>query len=175
MLSQSDKVTITQYPALPSLCRVCNFSADGKREFIDFQLSFDIDGAINICTSCMVNIVQALGFIEPSEGDRLKAQVESLTDINRELTENNARLNTTIDAILGIRPGLVRNRLLSDAESDQQSDDSIGQLQLAFEGNTDSTESVETGESDSGSGNDESEPERGPKNVSKSASNKRSD
>lgn len=173
MLSQSDKVTITQYPALPSLCRVCNFSADGNREFVDFQLSFDIDGAINICTFCMVNIVQALGFIDPSEAQGLMDRISTLLETNKELAENNARLNTTLDSILGVRPDLVRDRLLSDEVADQQSDDSLGQLTLAFEGDSDSIESESAGESDSSSGNDESESERGPEDVSKSTGNKR--
>ncbi len=174
VMSQSDKVTLTKYPALPSLCRVCNFSADGNREFVDFQLSFDVDGAINICEFCMVNIVEALGFVSPEKNDLNKETISTLTAQVNELSENNERLNATLDALIGLRPDLVSDSVLPDEVASEQSDSDTGQLELAFEGDSDSTESGEGRESETGSGNDESESERGSENVSESTSKSKS-
>lgn len=169
VMSQSDKVTLTKYPALPSLCRVCNFSADGNRDFVDFQLSFDVDGAINICEFCMVNIVEALGFVSPEKADLDQETISTLTTQVNELSENNARLSATLDSILGLRPSVVSNSVLSDEGTSEQSDGDSGQLELAFEGDSDSAEQSEAGESGSGSGNDEPESERGSENVPESS------
>jgi regulator of replication initiation timing len=141
VLTESDKVTVTKYPPLPSKCRVCLRDSNGQVEFVDFQLSFDYEGAVNICIDCMRNIAQVLGFIDQSEGDSLKAQVQSLVEINRELAENNDRLNTSLDLLLSLRPSLADRRVDANATAEHDSGTDAEQLTIPFEGDTDSTES----------------------------------
>src|SRR3982751_1832507 len=103
-MGPSDKVTITLQPPLPSLCCICNFSADGKRRFLDFQMSVDIYGAVVICEECIAPVATLFGFVpidrlETSETYLLASQI-SLEGYKKQ----NEQLNTTLDSIFSLRP-----------------------------------------------------------------------
>lgn len=62
-------MSLTKEPALPSKCINCNFSADGKREFLDTGASEDFYGAIVFCIDCCREMAVSLGFITPIQRD----------------------------------------------------------------------------------------------------------
>lgn len=59
----SQKMFITNSPALPARCVVCYSDAKSNQSFIDFGMQLDFYGAILICDLCMVNAAELVGFI----------------------------------------------------------------------------------------------------------------
>lgn len=131
MLTESDKVVLTKYPIAPSKCVVCLRSANGELNFIDFQMSLDIYGSVNICTECIAPVAQLLGYVEKNLLNDADKQISNLVEMNRELAENNAKLNATLDSLLNLRPGIVPGDLSSDAESG--SSEGSNDLDLEFD------------------------------------------
>jgi hypothetical protein len=134
-LTESDKVVLTKYPIAPSKCVVCLRSSNGELNFIDFQMSLDIYGSVNICVDCVISVAPLLGLVA---GDLLVGadeQIRSLVEINRELVENNERLNATLDSLLNLRPDLKQRDLSTHAESitDYADDDHQLTLDVAVE------------------------------------------
>lgn len=138
-LTESDKVVLTKYPIAPSKCVVCLRSANGELNFIDFQMSLDIYGSVNICTECIAPVAQLLGYVEKNLLNDADKQISNLVEMNRELAENNAKLNATLDSLLNLRPGIVPGDLSSDESPSEgsESDDSQFELELAVEGDDD--------------------------------------
>lgn len=130
MLSQSDKIVLTKYPALPSKCAVCHHGSDGVLEFVDFQLSFDYEGVVVICVNCMVNVAQVLDLVPRKELSEQAQQIENLVTRCRELTLENDRLNASIDSILGIRPDLNERRMAANETVSPNTEEDAGQLLL---------------------------------------------
>jgi hypothetical protein len=132
-LTESDKVVLTKYPIAPSKCVVCLRSSNGELNFIDFQMSLDIYGSVNICVDCLAPVAQLLGFVNGKLLEEANQQIANLVEMNRELTENNARLNTTMDSILALRPNVVDRDLPSDEESDSVTTTDSFQLDLGID------------------------------------------
>ena len=120
-LTESDKVVLTKYPIAPSKCVVCLRSSNGELNFIDFQMSLDIYGSVNICVDCMAPIAQLLGFVEKNFLDDADEQIRNLVESNRKLIAENERLNATIDSLVNLRPDLKQRYLPADEGSDQDS------------------------------------------------------
>lgn len=138
-LTESDKVVLTKYPIAPSKCVVCLRSANGDLNFIDFQMSLDIYGSVNICVDCVRSVAPLVGLVDATAINEANDQIRNLVETNRELYENNERLNSTIDSLVGIRPNLIERDLSAHAESikDNADDDHQLTLELAVEGNND--------------------------------------
>lgn len=115
--TQSDKAVVTKYPIAPSQCVICLRSSNGVIDFIDFQMNLDIYGSVNICADCMAPVADLLGYVKKSAVEAIKAQNNNLVDINRELVENNERLNATLDSILKLRPDVLSSDLSTNAKS----------------------------------------------------------
>ena len=125
-LTESDKAVLTKYPIAPSKCVVCLRSSNGELNFIDFQMSLDIYGSVNICVDCMAPIAQLLGFVEKNFLDDADEQIRNLVESNRKLIAENERLNATIDSLVNLRPDL-KQRYLSADESPSESSESDDQ------------------------------------------------
>lgn len=119
--TQSDKVVTTKYPIAPSTCVVCLRSANGELEFIDFQMNLDIYGSVNICFDCMAPVADLLGYVKKKALEDADMQIRNLVEMNRELVENNERLNATLDSILKLRPDVVTSDLSTNAEPSKTS------------------------------------------------------
>lgn len=118
-MGPSDKVQLTKYPIAPSTCVVCLRSADGELNFIDFQMSLDVYGSVNICVECLAPIAQLLGFVEKNFLDDADEQIRNLVDMNRKLTEDNGKLRSTLDSLFDLRPDLIdRSVDVDEAASD---------------------------------------------------------
>lgn len=154
------KIKLVTYPPLPSKCAVCLRGADGQLQFIDFELSFDFEGAVTICVACWAPVAQILGYLEPAKVQILKDQVTVLHARVEELQTENGLLNTTLDSLFTVRPALVSNDSGANAsvhegieESAQQSlfDDAGLDQPIDF----------------SKSGTDKSDSKRGPEDLPK--------
>ncbi len=133
-LSNSDKVVLTKYPSLPSTCVICLRSSDGVLEFIDFQMSLDIYGSVNICVECVALVAKGLlGFVEPSGIDALTQQIANLVEINRELKKENDLHNATLDALLKLRPNLNNDSVDSPKSKDEDVRTNDSDLKLEFD------------------------------------------
>lgn len=105
-LSQSDKITLTKYPPLPSQCRVCFRSANGELEFVDFQCSVDYEGAINICTDCWISAASLFGYVSPVAQEETVEQLRVVHTQYEELKKEHERTQHALDSLLSVRPSL---------------------------------------------------------------------
>jgi hypothetical protein len=131
--TQSDKATVTKYPIAPATCVICLRSANGVIDFVDFQMSLDVYGSVNICADCMAPVANMLGYVKSSEVEDILMQNNNLVDMNRELVENNERLNTTLDSILKLRPDVLPSDLSADEKSGKTSAPDASQLTIEFD------------------------------------------
>ena len=152
-LTESDKVTLVKIPPLPSRCCICNFSADGERDFVDFQMSLDIYGAVSICVPCMQSSAELLSLVPVADLDQAQAEVLALNGYVESLKNEVRRLDSALTAVLDVRPNSAVHLLLDDkdaegTESDSGEDDSGSEDGIEREESDDSDSS----ESDSSSG-----------------------
>ncbi len=138
-LTESDRITITRQPPLPSRCCICNFSADGTRRFLDFEMSLDIYGAVVICEACVAPVAQLFGYVLSTELNSANVVIDILENKIAELQDNNERLNATLDSILHLRPDLGSSGISSAEVSDSVtvSDDFEFGIELDSEGSDD--------------------------------------
>lgn len=120
-LTESDKVVLTKYPIAPSKCVVCLRSSNGELNFIDFQMSLDIYGSVNICVDCLAPISQMLGFVEKGLLNDADEQIRNLVESNRKLVAENEQLHAIIASLSVVRPDLELRHLPVDEGSDQDS------------------------------------------------------
>lgn len=99
MASDADKVQLTKYPPLPSRCAICLFPSDGKREFIDFQLSFDYEGAVVICTECWLPVAERLGYAPQRILDDAARETQMALDMVERLQVENGQLRESLDTM----------------------------------------------------------------------------
>jgi len=154
-LSESDRITITKYPPLPSSCAICLFSADGQRGFLDFQMSLDYYGAVVICEECVAPVAQLFGYVPESELEEIGIDLAA-TKLDLERTrERHAELERTLDSLFAFRPSLIGNDSVADEKPVESATEDPGQPELPIRA---------SGEDDSAT----SEPtsKRRPKNVS---------
>lgn len=157
-LSESDKVTVTLYPPLPSRCCVCNFSADGKRRFMDFQMSLDVYGAVSICEACIPSVAAVFDYIPSSTLIEVNQELIDARDTIDRLENENGQLNRALDSLLVVRPYVGRDGLVTDERDDSAPEQDDRQLELPIS---------ESGESNRRSA--KSATVRGPKNISQSS------
>jgi len=133
-LTESDKVVLTKYPIAPSKCVVCLRSSNGELNFIDFQMSLDIYGSVNICTDCMATVAKGLmGFVEPKDIDALSSQVTNLVEMNRELKKENEQYRTTLDSLFNLRPDIKQRDLPADESTGSASKSNGINLELELD------------------------------------------
>jgi hypothetical protein len=156
-LTESDKITLTRYPVAPCKCPICHRGSDGALEFIDFQLSFDFDGAVTPCVDCWKTAAELIGYVSEDKIqpllDQLKAAQTQLESVSNERDQ----LQSTLDSLFAVRPNLKSDNSGSDVGEAEGSEKDPGQPELDFNGGTE----VE-------SGVNESATKRGPKNISQS-------
>lgn len=133
-LSQSDKVVLTKYPIAPSVCVVCLRSSNGELEFIDFQMSLDIYGSVNICVDCVATVAKGLlGWVGPQDIDALTQQVSNLVEMNRELKKENEQYRTTLDSLFNLRPDIKQRNLSTDESTSSDSKSNNINLELELD------------------------------------------
>lgn len=101
-LDPTSKFKIVDQPyALPSKCAFCGIghNEDGKRVFIDTTLDLDWYGVVYICSTCFIQVAQALGFIAPEAWEKVvESSTNSLIE-NEQLKGENEGLRVAVSAL----------------------------------------------------------------------------
>jgi len=82
------KFQIVTSTLLPHKCWACGSEADGTKEFIDFGVSIDYEGAIYICLNCSTEIAHTIGFITSFERDEALLELEKISSELSEAKDN---------------------------------------------------------------------------------------
>lgn len=129
-LTPTDKTVLTKYPLAPSKCVICLRGSNGELNFIDFQMSLDIYGSVNLCVDCVATVAQLIGFVEKNFLTEVEDQLRNMIETNRELYKENAELNATLDNLLNLRPNLDRGSVSANEGPDKTTAISDGDLTL---------------------------------------------
>lgn len=101
-LDPTSKFKIVDQPyALPSKCAFCGIghNEDGRRVFIDTTLDLDWYGVVYICSTCFIQVAQALGFIAPEAWEKVvESSTNSLIE-NEQLKGENEGLRTAVSVL----------------------------------------------------------------------------
>lgn len=103
MTSRVAKVT---YPALPSSCVICNKSANGEFEFVDWGVNVDYYGALTICQYCVINVLELFDYVSKERHDRILEEVARLRKLNTLLTEELEKYHNVVVSLDSVRPDL---------------------------------------------------------------------
>lgn len=121
------KIQVVKHPPLPATCAVCNRSANGNVDFLDWNLSLDYYGAVLLCEDCAREMVSILGFAPVAEVENRNEQIENLTLRNRELVEENDRVRAALNSVLVVRPDLrVDGNQSDDLDSEDTENGTVG-------------------------------------------------
>lgn len=107
--------------SLPSKCAFCSLghNQDGKVTFIDTTLDLDFYGVVYICSNCLTEISNSLGYISPAAWEKI---VKDSTD---NLIENE-RLKAENDVLRSTVTGLTIHRCNRDITSYTLHEDAPG-------------------------------------------------
>lgn len=76
-LSPNSRFTISDNPdVLPGKCAVCGSSGGDSRKFVDFGIQLDVYGAVYFCTDCVIELSQAIGFVEQDKVSKLELELK---------------------------------------------------------------------------------------------------
>lgn len=131
----TDRVALVTSPALPARCVICNFSANGRRRFLDFNVSIDYYGAILICEDCLLENANLLdGPVAAA-----KRQVEEMQEKLEEVTNELDRYKFVVSSLSFVRPdfGLLESAKLKDSEQELTEASGNTPEQVAIGGLTD--------------------------------------
>ena len=103
----------------------------------------------------MANVVQALGYIDPTEVQSLMDRNTELVERCNELKAENDKLNSGLDTVLGLRPDLVHRDLSVDAHTDSNSGKGTHQFELAIADTVTVKSDTDSGNESEDSGFDE--------------------
>lgn len=129
-LTESDKVVLTKYPIAPSKCVICLRSSNGELDFIDFQMSLDIYGSVNICVDCFISVAPLVGLVHHALLEGAEEQVSNLVELNRELKTENDKLRSTLNSLFDLRPDLKQRDLPVDESPSESSKSNSFDLEL---------------------------------------------
>lgn len=158
-----DRITLIPRPlTLPGCCAVCGYSgtnvgdAGDIRVFIDWQLDVEFYGRVYLCSDCILQAANALGWLGVKQAEELRAKVSEQESELIVLREQNERLRASLASLLGQPDTPVGDILV-------YSDENVG------EGNQ-NTETDERQEGQSDSSSDESFSESGSAGISSDSS-----
>lgn len=133
-LDPTSKFKVVDQPyALPSKCSFCGIghNEDGKRVFIDTTLDLDWYGVVYICSTCFIQVAQALGFIAPEAWEKVvESSTNSLIE-NEQLKGENEGLRIAVSVLSNHRCYNAHN-----AESAQPGEGEAGKAASPIPGDT---------------------------------------
>lgn len=100
------KVALVKYPALPSTCLVCNGSADGKKDFVDWGMNVDWYGALVICEFCIVECLETVGAASKQRHERILRALAEVRAQNAELSAELEKYRNVVVSLDIARPDL---------------------------------------------------------------------
>lgn len=97
-IAQSRFQVLENPPSAPSKCAFCGIghNDDGRRLFIDTSLDLDFYGVVYMCSTCLNEIAESLGYISNDKWDGLKLKLDHTQMENNELKGENEGLRTAI-------------------------------------------------------------------------------
>lgn len=110
------KFQVVTSTLLPHKCIACGSEADGAKEFMDFGVSIDYEGAVYLCLNCCKQIANTIGFTAPFERDHALLE---LTRCQDELAEVRKRVQSYSDLLVSY------HLPLSDGGSDSLSESGL--------------------------------------------------
>lgn len=129
-LTTSDKITLTKYPPLPSKCASCFRGSDGTLEFVDFQISFDYEGAVVICTECWATAAELIKYVSVDEIAPLMMEIDHLRGELEKVSNERDSVQHAMDSLLAVRPNLVSNDHTSDDSASEATEKDDRQPEL---------------------------------------------
>jgi len=124
-LTTSGKMEFLTIPrAFPYKCACCGYGGQNDgRQYLDFGLTFDYDGAVYLCTTCVAELVKVYREqIEPIDTESLTAQltialnqIEDLKHYERLVNELRINLNGMHLDSVGISPNPLASASLQGA------------------------------------------------------------
>jgi hypothetical protein len=124
-----NKFQVITATSLPHKCVACGSEADGRKEFVDFGISFDFEGCIYFCMGCAEEIARTIGFITSEERDNALLRME-VAEGKLEEERNRVRTLTDTFVAFNIPDGVSSN----DSDSDLQTDPLFEAGELVSEG-----------------------------------------
>lgn len=150
---------------LPGCCACCGKSVD-EDGFADPQINIEWHGAIQFCSTCVLEMSQLFGYISPEQYESIKNQNKSLTEEVESLRTSVENLERLYDAASAERlasRGVTVNSdfpVVAESESPPAVIDDSGTIEIDFDstdrllaeiaddGTAESTESAESGSSE---------------------------
>jgi hypothetical protein len=102
----SGKFKILNNPmALPAKCAFCGIghNDEGRRRFIDTSLDLDFYGVVYMCTTCLNEIAESLGYISNDKWNGLKLKLDHIRDENELVKAENDGLRDAVNILTGHR------------------------------------------------------------------------
>lgn len=97
--SQLGRFVVTNRPtASPGSCVVCGYTGD-QRQYLDFRLDFEFYGSVYLCSDCMVDAGNCLGFATPEKFDAALATIKEQNEIIEELRTALTLSEQTVDVL----------------------------------------------------------------------------
>jgi len=151
-----DRITVIARPlTLPGCCAICGYSGTNAgdpgdvRVFIDWQLDLEYYGRVYICSTCLLQASESLGWLGVKQAEELREKVASQESELIVLREQNERLRASLASLLGQSDNPDISVLVSDAEDLRQGNHTSEGEQLALDESSSEQEPVRvSGDSD---------------------------
>ena len=107
------KFQIVTSTLLPHKCLACEGKADGTKQFVDFGVSIDYEGAMYICVSCAEEIARTVSYIPPYERDEAILENDRLRS---DLIESEERVRSLTDTFVSFNMSIPDDRRSGDSD-----------------------------------------------------------
>lgn len=93
--------------ALPGCCSICGYSGTNvdslsdRRAFVDWNLDLEFYGRVYICSTCILQAVNGLGWLGPEQVELLHTRIQTQEAELIILREQNERLRSSMASLLG--------------------------------------------------------------------------
>lgn len=127
---------ITRPLTLPGCCAICGYTGTNVgdpgdvRVFIDWQLDLEFYGRVYICSGCLLEAANSLGWLGVKQAEELREKVASQESELIVLREQNERLRASLASLLGesdnINTDLLSggNKIIGQGDSEPEGDES---------------------------------------------------
>ena len=103
----AQRFQITYVPALPGKCACCGYAEQNSdRGYVDWGVQVDGYGAVVLCTTCLTEAGNRLGWLDEQQSNQLKTNLIAANDKVVELTNESNSLRTALRHYLDGSPGV---------------------------------------------------------------------
>jgi len=100
-IAQSRFQVLEQPLSAPAKCAFCGIghNDEGRRLFIDTSLDLDFYGVVYMCSTCLNEIAESLGYISNDKWDGLRLKTQYLNEENNNLKGENEGLRVAVSSL----------------------------------------------------------------------------